>query len=136
MAGQGMSTDTTKKKLYRNKRDGKFAGVCAGVADYLNIEAWVVRIALITGLVFSTGFFLVVYVALWLILDENPEKKVGAGLHQPITVKTKVYQAGEPPRQAFADVRQEFAYLEGQLQRMERYVTSSEYQLKREISKL
>lgn len=127
----------TKRKLYRNKAQGKVAGVCAGLADYLKIETWVVRVAMVTGLVFSTGFFFIVYIAAWLILDEDPAaKSASGGLHHPIEVKTKIYQAGQPPRQAFSEIRAEFNQLEGQLQQMERYVTSTEFQLNREISRL
>lgn len=32
-----------KKKLYRSTRDRKIAGVCGGVAEYLNVDPTVVR---------------------------------------------------------------------------------------------
>lgn len=127
--------DTEKRKLYRNSEKGKLAGVCAGVAEYLNIETWIVRVAFITGLVFSTGFFAVVYIAGWIILDKKEITGKG-GLRSTVELKTKVYQAGEPPKQAFQDIKQELNELEVELQRMERYVTSNEYQLNRELNRL
>ena len=33
-----------QKKLYRSKSDRKIAGVCGGVAEYLNIDVTVVRV--------------------------------------------------------------------------------------------
>lgn len=59
-------------ELYRIKREGKIAGVCAGIADYFGIEAWLVRILTVTAFLLLAGpFILVAYVALWFILDEK-----------------------------------------------------------------
>ena len=33
-----------EKKLYRSKKDEKIAGVCAGIAKYLNIDVTIVRL--------------------------------------------------------------------------------------------
>ena len=33
-----------KKKLYRSETDKKIAGVCGGIAEYLNIDSTVVRL--------------------------------------------------------------------------------------------
>ena len=32
------------KELYRDTRNGKIGGVCAGIAQYFGIEPWIVRI--------------------------------------------------------------------------------------------
>lgn len=121
---------STKRELRRNSEKGKLAGVCAGLADYLNVEAWIVRVVFFTGLIFSSGFFFILYVAGWLILDKKPLQS------QHVSVKTGVYQAGEPPHRAFRDLGRELDDLERDLQKMERYVTSNQYNLHREFSKL
>ncbi|MBT42929.1 MAG: envelope stress response membrane protein PspC [Idiomarina sp.] len=119
-----------KRELCRNTEKGKLAGVCAGLADYLNIEAWIVRVVFFTGLIFSSGFFFILYVAGWLILDKKPTQP------HHMNVKTGVYQAGEPPHRAFRELNTELEELEHTLQKMERYVTSEQYNLHREFSKL
>ena len=53
-----------------------------------------------------------------------------------IEVKSRVWQAGEPPRQAFFDIQQRFRTAENRLRKLETYVTSKEFQLNREISRL
>ena len=53
-----------------------------------------------------------------------------------VNVKSSVYQAGEPPHRAFRDLNQELSELESELQRMEKYVTSNQYNLHKEFSKL
>lgn len=139
-----------KKELYRDTEKGKIAGVCAGVAEYFGWELWLVRIIVISGMLLSGSFFLVAYVAAWFILDKKStaaDRTTGThwtGSHSAnlqaeehsVEVKAKVWQAGEPPKQAFFDINKRFILMEKRLRKMETYVTSSEYQLNREINRL
>ena len=52
-----------------NKRDAKMAGVCAGIADYAQVDAMIVRIAFVLGALFSFGTAALVYLAIALIAD-------------------------------------------------------------------
>ncbi len=55
-----------KKQLMRSGRDKKIAGVCAGVAYYLDIDPTIVRV--IWGvLAFCFGAGIVAYIILWII---------------------------------------------------------------------
>lgn len=51
-------------------------------------------------------------------------------------VKSKVWEAGLPPRQAFSDVKKKYQNIETKLRHLETYVTSKEFELNREISRL
>jgi phage shock protein C len=145
-------------ELYRNSSKGKIAGVCAGIADYFGWETWLVRILVVSGVLFGMPFLIFGYVAAWFILDENPKgqhkhskyHRSGASQYsaeesarnqneqsnESIKVKARVWQSGEPPKQAFHDIRRKFSSLEKQLQAIEQYVTSSEFTVAREINKL
>lgn len=140
-----------EKELFRDPQRGKIAGVCAGLAEYFGWELWLVRIITLTGFLLSGSFFLVAYIAAWFILDSKPgsdgknfKRKVVTKGHRPIKpiidhpveVKAKVWQAGEPPKQAFHDISQKFAELERKLRTMETFVTSPEFTVKREINRL
>jgi phage shock protein PspC (stress-responsive transcriptional regulator) len=58
------------KKLYRSKSNRIIGGVCGGFAEYLNIDASVLR--LITALLtFVMGMSLWVYLLAWLIIPEE-----------------------------------------------------------------
>ena len=46
----------SNKKLYRSRVDCKIGGVCAGLAEYFNIDATIVRIIAIL-LIFAEGVF-------------------------------------------------------------------------------
>lgn len=146
-------SNTFNRKLYRIRDEGKLAGVCAGVAEYTGLETWLVRVIWFSGVIFSGGFFVIAYIALWFILDAKEKHGLAGKMKQEIKdqwarfdnneqidkavhVKRSVYQAGEPPRMAFRDISQQFKGIEQRIQEMESYVTSNEYRLKREISKL
>ncbi|XPF94148.1 envelope stress response membrane protein PspC [Colwellia sp. RE-S-Sl-9] len=145
-----------KGELFRDPDNGKVAGVCAGLANYFGWEAWLVRVLVASGTLLGMSWFIVIYIAGWFILDKKPKqsksfKQTGntstnsttSGedrnsdlANESIKVKAKVWQAGEPPKQAFHDIKRKFTLLEGQLRAMERYVTSPEFTVSREINKL
>ena len=54
------------KRLMRSGRDQKIAGVCAGVANYFDMDPTIVRV--IWGvLAFGYGAGIVAYIILWII---------------------------------------------------------------------
>ena len=59
------------KKLYKSTTDRKLCGVCAGVANYLNIDPTVVRLlwALIT---FLGGAGVIAYIVCALVIPDEP----------------------------------------------------------------
>lgn len=59
-----------QKKLARSKRDRKIAGVCAGIADYFDIDPTLVRIVFIFLGVPGGAPGILIYLALWLIMPE------------------------------------------------------------------
>lgn len=142
-------------ELYRNAEQGKIAGVCAGIADYFGWETWLVRILVVSGVLFGMPFLILGYIAGWFILDKSPAQslKSDQGGHNSryakshsqqganasndsIKVKSRIWQAGEPPKQALHDIGRKFRSLERKVQAMEQYVTSAEFTVSREINKL
>jgi len=154
-----------KRELYRDPKKGKLAGVCAGLAAHFGWELWLVRIIFVSGMLLTgVSFFLVAYIIAWVVLEQKPEG--GSSHQQgkssyttrqqsdkeaedirnewrdeelrgtKVEVKSRVWQAGEPPLTAFYDIERSFDGLETRLRKMESYVTSSEFQLNREFNKL
>jgi phage shock protein C len=151
----------TRKELFRNPASGKIAGVCAGIADYFGWETWLVRILVVSGVLFGMPFLILGYIAAWFILDKAPgaknaknnksqqfghhesnnrhgqyDEQATSDTNESIKVKSRIWQAGEPAKQAFHDIRRKFLTLEKQLQGIEQYVTSAEFTVSREINKL
>lgn len=59
------SGNRPSRKFYRNPNDKSIAGVCSGIATYLNIDVLLVRILFVVALFLgSSGFW--VYVILWI----------------------------------------------------------------------
>ena len=60
-----------QKKLYRSKTDRTIAGVCAGVAEYLNIDVTVVRVLWALVAIFWAG--LLAYIVCAIVIPEKPD---------------------------------------------------------------
>lgn len=59
------------RKLYRSRSDRKLAGVCGGLAKYLNLDATLIRV-LFVALTVLGGSGLLIYIAMWIIVPEEP----------------------------------------------------------------
>ena len=60
------------KKLYRSNRDVKLAGVLGGLAEYMNMDATLLRLIFIILLVFTAGLPLtIVYIAAAIIIPKS-----------------------------------------------------------------
>lgn len=53
------------RRLYRSRTDRKIAGVCGGLAQYLNVDPTVVRIIFLI-LLFIGGGGLLIYLIIWI----------------------------------------------------------------------
>ncbi|MCF8257527.1 MAG: PspC domain-containing protein [Flavobacteriales bacterium] len=58
---------STKKLL---RKEGKILGVCAGLADYLDVDVTIIRIAFVFGVLFA-GVGLIPYLILALIMPKG-----------------------------------------------------------------
>ena len=64
-------TENSYKRLVRPKAGRKIAGVCIGIANYLNVDPTVVRVIWIFLLIPGGFPGLVPYVILWLLMPEE-----------------------------------------------------------------
>ncbi|MGA9805728.1 MAG: PspC domain-containing protein [Terriglobales bacterium] len=76
----------TPKKLMRVRSDRKIAGVCSGLAHYIELDVSLVRI-LWFFITLACGIFpgLVAYVLAWIIIPEEPLLLPAAASQQPVT---------------------------------------------------
>lgn len=59
-----------KRKLYRSPSEKMIAGVCGGLARYLNLDASIVRLIFVL-LFFFGGHGLLVYIILWIVMPSE-----------------------------------------------------------------
>lgn len=52
-----------------DKQNGKLWGVCAGIAEYFQIDPMWVRVLFVVGTLVGFGSFLLIYLAIGLIAD-------------------------------------------------------------------
>ena len=132
-----------KKELLRDDRNGKIAGVCAGIADYFGWELWLVRVVVLASVLLGFGGILpVLYLVGWIVLEKKSVAEARKGtppvpkVERPVEVKTRIWQRGEAPKQALQHLSNQFNGLELRLRDMERHVTSAKFQLNREFNSL
>lgn len=61
-------------RLKRSIYDKKIAGVCGGIAQYLNIDSTLVRIVFIVLLLLPPSAGLIAYIAGWIVMPREPER--------------------------------------------------------------
>lgn len=60
-----------EKRLTRSRDDKYLGGVCGGLAEYVGLDANLVRLLVVVGTVLGLGTLVVAYVAAWLLLPEG-----------------------------------------------------------------
>lgn len=59
----------TPGKFRLDRHDGKVFGVCAGLANYMNVDPMIVRLVFVAGTIFGFGSFVLIYLAIALLTD-------------------------------------------------------------------
>ena len=64
-----------EKKLYLSRTDKKIAGVCAGIAKYLNLDPTVIRLLWVLAVVIG-GAGILAYIICAFVIPEEPDDYV------------------------------------------------------------
>ena len=119
-----MSGLDLSKKLWRIPQQGMVKGVCAGIAQYLDVPVKLVRLITVLAMIFGLFLFVVVaYIILSFALDPMPESEL---------YSEKTPSSGE----LLAAADKELAAGERRLREMERYVTSDTFSLRSRFRQL
>ncbi|MGL5948493.1 MAG: envelope stress response membrane protein PspC [Aeromonas sp.] len=121
----------SERKLYRDPLRGKLAGTCAGVAHYLGVEVWLVRLLAVSGLIFAGFITLTAYLAAWFLLDKRAPEPAA----EP-RMKQRGWQSGLTSAQSMRELSASFDALEPRLAKLEQVITSREFHLAREFNRL
>ena len=117
-------------RFYRDRANGKFLGVCAGIADYTGVDVLWVRIAALV-LIFSTGIALPLYVAIGILADKKP-----ARLYTDSDEQRFWQGVRQSPARTTREVRSRFRDIDHRLAAVEAYYVSSNPRLAEEIEQL
>lgn len=125
------SSSSTPYRLWRSRTDSKIAGVCGGIAEYMNIDTWIVRVGFIIGFFAFTPVFLFGYIILWWLLKERP-----AGLYESREEEVFWRDVATKPDQTLSGLRGKFRDLDRDIGKLEGFVASREYDLHRQFRDL
>jgi phage shock protein PspC (stress-responsive transcriptional regulator) len=77
----------TKKKIYRDTDNKSIAGVCSGLATYLDIDVVLIRVIMLIALIaWSAGFW--IYIILWIAVPKAVTPAQKCEMHgEPVTAE-------------------------------------------------
>ena len=126
---RGMRRGQRPRKLYKDPDNKVFGGVCAGIANYLGIEPWIVRVLFVTFLILGQLFIpLVIYCILVLVLDPEP-KWDDEWPDEEISETPASSAVRASPKMGLRVVGADLREVELRLRRIETYVTSPKFAL-------
>jgi phage shock protein C len=122
---------TARYPLCRDTDRGILAGVCAGIADYFGIEPIIVRLGFVVALLLFFPPTVLIYIILALALRPMPR-----ALHASAEDEQFWRGVATAPDDTVQRLDRRFAGLEERLRRMEREVTSRDFDLHRKFRDL
>ncbi len=61
------------KKLYKSRTDNKIAGICGGLAEYLEVDSTVIRLATVLVAIMTVIIpVAIVYLIAWIMIPDPP----------------------------------------------------------------
>ncbi|MGL4735606.1 MAG: envelope stress response membrane protein PspC [Enterovibrio sp.] len=124
-------------KLYRDPKNGRIGGVCAGLADYFGLEVWIMRALAICAFVIGFGFTaVIVYVAAMLFLDAKPQDSADASRAGFADGQHRRNMNAQSTTELLAELKGSMKSMEKKIEQMEAHVTSREFELKRKFDQL
>ena len=87
-----MESASRPKSLQRSVDDRVVAGVCGGLADYMEVDPVWIRLGFVAGTLLW-GIGLIVYALLWITLPEQPEEE-GKTTEPPLATRNPRAVAG------------------------------------------
>lgn len=83
--------NSPRTRFYLDKLDGKFLGVCAGIADYTGVEVFWVRLGAVLLTLMGVGIIVPAYLLIGIFADRRPkalygdreEQRFWQGVRQP-----------------------------------------------------
>jgi phage shock protein C len=70
---QNASGYVDPRRLTRMSSGKKVAGVCAGLAQYFDVDVTLVRLLVVIGVFFSCGLVLLAYIMAWIIMPRDSQ---------------------------------------------------------------
>ena len=122
----------SRTRFYRDTRNGKVMGICAGIADYTGFDVSLVRIAMIAAVFLSSGSILPVYFIAGMIAPDKPRELESTDVEERAFWRS----VRQSPTRTARDIRLRLKDIDRRLADVESYVTTENRSLAREIEQL
>jgi phage shock protein C len=119
------------RRFYRSADNAMLGGVCGGLSEYFGFCLKFIRILAVIGFLMNPPLAALAYLAVVFLV---PARSMNAVKPEVDVAFRKAVRSS--PAQTMSDVRRRFGSLDRRLARLEKYVTSSRYQLDREFKDL
>ena len=127
MAGPARHT-----KFYKDKKNGKVLGVCAGLADYTGVDVTLMRIMMLFAIIISSGSAFLLYFLAGIIAEDKPAELA----YENEADRQFWRQVRASPTKSAKAIHAEFRAIDRRLADIESYVTSENRVLARQIDEL
>jgi len=133
MTNKQYSRPPNPHRLYRINQSGGLAGVCAGFAEYFNIDVVIVRLAWVLSFFILGPFSIIAYIVACFVIPSRTTKE-----KPKMKPEEDDFWRGveRQPTTTFSNLRYQFRDLDERLADLERSVTSKEWKLRREFRDL
>jgi phage shock protein C len=129
MTGYRDNYDTRdRNRLYRNKDRAWLGGVCAGISDWMGVNLTGLRVVTIIPAIPFTPVILIGYLVLWILVPKRP-----VDLYRDTREEEFWRNVRLSPTDTVSSLNRRFRDLDARLQKMEAWLTSSEYRINREL---
>lgn len=126
---------TSGRRLYRDADRAVLGGVCAGLANYLGFNLKVTRLLCIIAFLCAFPVALIAYLAAVLLIPAS-SSRTHDGRTRDERRKDALREDILRARPTVSEVRERYRGLEERLARIEKYITSSRYDLDEEFRRL
>ena len=124
--------NTPRTTLYRDKQNGKFMGVCAGIADYTGVNVFWLRLAAILLTCLALGPIIpIAYLVAGFLLPKKPAELYGDAQEERYWQRVR-----QSPQRTAREIRARFRDIDRRLAEVESYYVTSNPRLSAEIERL
>ena len=121
----------SRRKFYRSRDHAVLGGVCAGMADYFGFNLKMTRVLAVVSLLMAMPVTLIAYYGTVFLVPAAPNGSRELDYDPEFRKAVR-----SSPSQTLSDVKRRFQSLDSRMARLERYVTSSRFNLDQEFKKL
>ena len=126
---------TTERRLYRDADRAVLGGVCAGLARYLGFNLKVTRFLAVIAFLCAMPFAIVGYLAAVFLIPSSSSRIYDAATddeRRKETLREEIRRA----KPTVDEVRRRYESMDERLAKIEKYVTSSRYELDEKFRRL